>query len=60
MTLEEARPHLTDRQYRVLQLRLKGHSWRTIGRALNMHEATARGHHNAAIEAIARAKENAA
>ena len=60
MNLEDHRPILTQRQFRVLELRLAGHSWRTIARALHMHEATARGHHHAALERIAHAKENAA
>lgn len=40
---------LTPTQLKVFQHRLDGHSWRTIALALGIHEATARGHHKAAI-----------
>ena len=46
------RAALTHRQATVLELRLAGHSWRTIARALHINEATARGHHQAALNAI--------
>lgn len=44
---------LTTRQLRVLQHRLDGHSWRVIGTALGISEATARAHYKAALERIA-------
>ena len=47
---------LTPRQHRTLELRLAGHSWRTIGRALGINEATARGHYHAALERLAQAR----
>ena len=47
-----ARAILTDRQRRVLDLRLAGHSWRTIADSLGIHEATARGHHQRALDRI--------
>lgn len=54
MTIHPYRHLLTERQARVLELRLAGHTWRTIAKALGIHEATVRGHHQAALEAIAR------
>lgn len=48
---------LTDRQRRVLELRLAGHSWRTIGTALHINEATARVHYRRAIDTLATRKE---
>ena len=48
---------LTPLQLKVLQHRLDGHSWRTIGLALGIHEATARGHHHAAIQRLRHALE---
>ena len=52
---------LTERQRRILEYRLAGHSWRTIGRALHISEATARGHHEAALRRLHQAQqENAA
>jgi DNA-binding CsgD family transcriptional regulator len=55
--LDRYRTHLTPRQARVLELRLAGHSWRTIAKAIGINEATARGHHKAALDTIARHKE---
>lgn len=52
--LDPYRHHLTQRQTRVLELRLAGHSWRTIARYMHINEATARGHHKAALNTIAR------
>lgn len=49
---------LTPRQLQVLKLRLNGNSWRTIALALGIHEATARGHHHAALDRLR--KEHAA
>lgn len=53
-----AEQHLTPRQLQVLKLRLNGHSWRTIALHLGIHEATARGHHEAALDRLR--KEHAA
>lgn len=43
---------LTPFQYDVLRHRMNGHSFRRIGMAMNIHEATVRGHYRAALEAI--------
>jgi DNA-binding NarL/FixJ family response regulator len=43
---------LTSRQLEVLRHRLNGHSYRKIGDAMNLHEATVRGHYQAALKAI--------
>ena len=51
---------LTPRQHHILTLRLAGHSWRTIARALHINEATARGHHKAALDRIDQARKDAA
>ena len=48
-----AEQHLTTKQLRVLQLRLNGHSFRTIGRSLGISEATVRGHHERALDLLA-------
>lgn len=48
-----AEQHLTAKQLRVLQLRLNGHSFRTIGRSLGISEATVRGHHERALDILA-------
>lgn len=44
---------LTDRQLSCLTHRINGHSWRTIGKALGITEATARGHYDRALETLA-------
>lgn len=49
-----AQQHLTPRQLQVLKLRLAGHSFRTIGRSLGISEATVRGHHERALDILAR------
>jgi DNA-binding NarL/FixJ family response regulator len=51
---------LTHRQHAILQDRLNGHSWRTIATAYGIHEATARGHHRAALARLERARKEAA
>jgi DNA-binding NarL/FixJ family response regulator len=43
---------LTDRQAHILLDRIHGHSWRTIADAYHITEATARGHHKAALARI--------
>lgn len=40
---------LTDKQLKVLRYWLDGHSTRKIATALELHEATVRGHLNAAL-----------
>lgn len=47
---------LTTRQRDILRDRLNGHSWRTIANAYHITEATARGHHRAALANIERAR----
>lgn len=47
-----AEQHLTDLQLRVLQDRVNGHSFRTIARATHRHEATVRGHYQAALDKL--------
>lgn len=49
---EIAERELTPRQLRVFELRMTGHSWRTIGDSLGIHEATARGHFRASLIAL--------
>jgi len=45
---------LSDRQLTVLKDRLNGHSWRAIATAHGIHEATVRGHHQAALDRLER------
>jgi len=47
---------LTTKQLAVFQDRLNGHSWRTIANAHHINEATARGHHQRALDRIERAR----
>lgn len=47
-----AQQHLTERQRRVLIARLNGHTYRRIADAYNIHEATARGHYQAALRRL--------
>lgn len=47
-----AEKHLTDKQLAVLQYRIAKCTWRQIGAELHIHEATARGHFNAALDAL--------
>lgn len=53
-TRERAQRILTHRQLTILQDRLNGHTWRTIADAYSIHEATARGHHRAALNRLRR------
>lgn len=53
-TRQAAEQILTPRQLTILRDRLNGHSWRTIARAHDIHEATVRGHWNAALDRMHR------
>jgi DNA-binding NarL/FixJ family response regulator len=60
-TRQLAQQTLTPKQLHILQDRTNGHSWRTIATAHHITEATARGHHKAALTNLERArKDNAA
>jgi DNA-directed RNA polymerase specialized sigma24 family protein len=51
--LNDAAAILTEKQYRVLELREKhGMSWRVIGAMTNTDQATVRGHHQAAVRKL--------
>ena len=50
--LEIAERELTAKQLRVLLLWLDGHSTRRIATALDLHEATIRGHRDAALRRL--------
>lgn len=54
MSVDRYRHILTERQAKVLELKLAGHSYRTIAKALALHEATIRGHYASALDRIAR------
>ena len=43
---------LTTKQLQVLQARRRGISWRDIGLHYHIHEATARGHYQAALKRL--------
>ena len=51
---------LTPSQLRVFQDRLNGHPWARIATAMNLDEATIRGHHKRAIRRITNAQKDAA
>ena len=44
--------HLTQKQLRVFQHRIDGHSWRTIADALGMDRSTARHHYAVAVRKL--------
>ncbi len=53
--------HLTELQHTVVVCRLEGHTWQRIANAMNLDEATIRGHHKRATRRLAnatRTKEN--
>lgn len=54
---EQQRQHLreilTPLQLKVIQDRLNGHTWARIAAAMNLDEATVRGHHKRAVRRIA-------
>lgn len=57
LTIEDywavAKDVLTDRQYRVLELRERQcHSWRNIGYIIGLDPSTVRGHHQAAVRRL--------
>lgn len=49
---------LTPRQLEVLKARTNGHTWNTIATALNLDEATVRGHHKRALRKLANARKD--
>ena len=55
---QHAENTLTPKQQAVLKHRLAGHSWRTIAQALNINEATARGHHKRALDRIRKTRKD--
>ncbi len=55
--------HLTPSQLAVVHARIDGHSWQRIANAMNLDEATVRGHHKRATRRLnnaTRTKEDAA
>ena len=46
---------LTRLQHAVVQARLNGHTWQRIANAMNLDEATVRGHHKRATRRLANA-----
>ncbi len=53
--------HLTELQHTVVRNRLNGFTWQQIANAMNLDEATIRGHHKRATRRLAnatRTKEN--
>lgn len=52
---ELAQKVLTQKQLRVFQHRMDGHSWHTIAIALNTTRSTCRGHYEAALQKLAKA-----
>lgn len=51
---------LTDLQHQVVKDRLNKHPWQRIANAMNLDEATVRGHHRRAIRRINNARKEAA
>lgn len=51
---------LTDLQHQVVKDRLNGHPWQRIANAMNLDEATVRGHHRRAIRRLTNARKEAA
>ncbi len=47
--------HLTALQLAVVHARLNGHTWQRIANAMNLDEATVRGHHKRATRRLANA-----
>lgn len=54
------RANLTELQLAVVQARLNGHTWQNIANAMNLDEATVRGHHKRAVRRLANARKDAA
>jgi DNA-binding NarL/FixJ family response regulator len=52
--------HLTTLQLAVVKARLDNHTWATIAEAMNLDEATVRGHHRRAIRRLINARKDAA
>jgi DNA-binding NarL/FixJ family response regulator len=52
--------HLTELQHAVVKARIDGHTWQRIGLAMNLDEATVRGHHKRAVRRLANARKDAA
>ncbi len=48
--------HLTNLQLQVVTERLNGHTWQRIADAMNLDEATVRGHHKRATRRLANAR----
>lgn len=48
--------NLTQLQHQVVQARINGHTWQTIANAMNLDEATIRGHHRRAIRRLNNAR----
>ena len=59
-TRELAHQVLTPRQLDVIRHRANGHPWARIATALNLDEATVRGHHKRAVRKLANARKDAA
>jgi Sigma-70, region 4. len=55
-----ATKHLTDKQRTVLRHKINGHSFRQIAVHMNIHEATVRGHYDAARRRMRKAIQEAA
>lgn len=52
--------HLTELQHTVVRARLDNHSWQRIANAMNLDEATIRGHHKRAVRRLANARKDQA
>jgi len=52
--------HLTELQLAVVKARIDGHTWQRIALAMNLDEATVRGHHKRAVRRLSNARKDTA